>query len=64
VPASSLTQVHFPLREDTSLDCPEMVWDPKYSDTMLREQVLRLGREFRQSASNAAGGLPKAGGSA
>jgi len=28
------------------------------------EQVLRLGREFRQSASNAAGGLPKAGGSA
>ncbi len=47
VPGSSLIQVHFPLREDAYIDCPEMVWDPQQSDTMLREQVLRLGLTLR-----------------
>nr|HPL28520.1 aminotransferase class III-fold pyridoxal phosphate-dependent enzyme [Anaerolineae bacterium] len=47
VTASSLIQVHFPYREDACLDCPEMVWDPQQSDTVLREQVLRLGLVLR-----------------
>lgn len=47
VRASSLIQVHFPHREDTQLGCPETVWDPQYTDTYLREQVLRLGLVLR-----------------
>ena len=40
---SSLIQVHFPHREDTRLDSPDTVWDPRFSDPVLREQVLKLG---------------------
>lgn len=43
VPGSSLACVHFPLRPDTELVCPDQVGDPEICDIPLRESVLKLG---------------------
>ena len=42
VPESSLAMIHFPYHPNLPLFHPEVLWDPRTCDIVLREQVLKL----------------------
>jgi hypothetical protein len=42
LPGSSLAAIHFPYREDTVLDAPDVVFDPNLCDVALGTHVLEL----------------------
>jgi glutamate-1-semialdehyde 2,1-aminomutase len=39
---SSMGMIHFPVGEDTAVSVPEIVWNPKACDVVLREKILRV----------------------
>lgn len=47
VPGSSLAQVHFPLCNGRELDTPDLLWNPELCDTVMREDILKVGLLLR-----------------